>query len=169
MLYKLKSYVDYSVLKIIYYSLVHPYLQYCLSSWGGAAQKHISKLFTLQKLAVRSICNVGKREHTHPLFKHLGILKLNDIYNHQVGKMMHKANRETQVGEHHMIQVNHIHSHNTRLSSKSNYYLNHNRTTLGHNSFSFKGPKLWQSVPENLKEQSKNEYFKSLIFFSLVL
>ena len=161
MLYKLKSYVDYSVLKIIYFSLVQPYLQYCLSSWGGAAQKHISKLFILQKLAVRSICNVGKREHSHSLFKHLGILKLNDIYNLQVGKMMHKTNHITQVGEHHMIQLKHIHSYNTRLSSTSNYYLNHIRTTLAHNSFSFKGPKLWQSIPVNLKQQSFASFKKS--------
>ena len=75
--------------------------------------------------------------------------------------MMHKTNHITQIGEHQMIQLKHIHSYNTRLSSTSNHYLNHIRTTLAHNSFSFKGPKLWQSIPSNLKQQSFHSFKKS--------
>ena len=46
---KLRHYVCFSTLKMVYFSLVHPYLSYCISSWGGISKTTLLPLFRLQK------------------------------------------------------------------------------------------------------------------------
>lgn len=71
---KLKNFLPSSALRNIYNSLVAPHLNYGIIIWGGN-----NKLFTLQKKAVRIICKSRYNAHTTPLFKKLGILKLDDL------------------------------------------------------------------------------------------
>ena len=52
----------------LYYSLIYPYLTYCIQVWGATYQSHLSKLMILQKKLVRIIHGVPPRTHTKPLF-----------------------------------------------------------------------------------------------------
>ena len=65
---KLKPYLDENTLKMIYYSLVYPHIQYCISTWGYAAPTNLDPIVKLQKRVVRSICHMPARSHTNPLF-----------------------------------------------------------------------------------------------------
>ena len=84
-----KHLLSQSNLKIIYYSLIHPYLTYGILLWGNAYKKHIQKVLILQKKAIRSITNSTYNEHTAPLYKQLMIPILNDIYKIQLGKLIY--------------------------------------------------------------------------------
>ena len=148
---RLKNYVDSKTLLMVYYSLFYSHLQYCITSWGSAADKFISPIVVLQKRVIRYICKVGYREHTNELFKNLKVLKVPEIFELQIGKLIHKSKYHLSVGDNKLLELNLFHNYNTRLSTKSNFYLNLPRTNLGKNSFSFIGPKVWQSVPEELK------------------
>ena len=55
-------------LETLYYSLIYPYLSYCVEVWGGASNKLISTLFKLQKKAVRIIVSAPYKAHTRPIF-----------------------------------------------------------------------------------------------------
>ena len=79
-LYKVKNIVPQETLKLLYYTLIYPYLQYCNVVWGMATKSSTNSLVLLQKRVIRLITNVNFYEHTNPLFKNLGILKFNDIY-----------------------------------------------------------------------------------------
>ena len=80
-LYKLKPYLPTETLVTIYYSLVHPYLNYCSMVWGNSSPSSVKPLVMLQKKCIRIICKVSYLAHTSPLFKRLNILKFQDISN----------------------------------------------------------------------------------------
>ena len=75
-LYRLRYVVPEQILLIIYNSLFISHINYGLLLWG----KDSSRIFRLQKKAIRIITGSEYLAHTEPLFKHLGILKVHDIY-----------------------------------------------------------------------------------------
>jgi hypothetical protein len=74
---RMKRQLPSNVLKMLYNSLIVPYLEYGLLAWGDGSTK---RLTILQKKAVRCITNSKYLSHTDPLFRSLNILKLCDIF-----------------------------------------------------------------------------------------
>ena len=75
MMNKLKKYLPVNVLLNIYNTLILPHFNYGIIIWGHTS----SKLFKFQKKAVRFITKSKYNAHTSPLFKKLGLLKLEDL------------------------------------------------------------------------------------------
>ena len=154
---KLRAYVGENTMKLAYYSLIHPHLQYCISSWGAAAPSNLDPIVKLQKRIVRYICHQPARSHTNPLFIKTEILKLKEIFELQICKLMHKyRNNSLNIGTNKTIKLSDKHNYNTRLASTSNYFMPQPRTNLGLTSFSYLGPKLWQGVPLELKNLNQS-------------
>ena len=96
LLYKVNSFLPETILKTLYTSLIHPYLSYGIEAWHGTYQNNTSKIFVLQKKAIRAINNLAYNEHTQGvrsclLLEHTNayskcnkILKLSDRYKLQV-------------------------------------------------------------------------------------
>ena len=72
------------ILKTLYTSLTHPYLSYGIEAWHGTYQNNNSKIFVLQKKAIRAMNNLAYNEHTNACLKCNKILKLSDQYKLQV-------------------------------------------------------------------------------------
>ena len=51
-----------------------------------------------------------------------------------------------------------IHSYNTRSSSRGDYYVKHSRLDKQTKSFSRYGLKVWDSLPCEMRQMSKNNY-----------
>ena len=56
-LLKLRAYVNISVLKTVYYSLIYSHLQYCITTWGLASCNALGRLEKLHKRIIRIINN----------------------------------------------------------------------------------------------------------------
>ena len=54
-MYKIRYYVNHTILKNLYYSLIYPYLLYAIQVWGSAFAGHTQKIIILQKKVVRLI------------------------------------------------------------------------------------------------------------------
>ena len=78
LLYKLNRFLPETILKALYTSLIHPYLSYGIEAWHGTYQNNTSKIFVLQKKAIRVINNLAYNEHSNAYFKCNKILKLSD-------------------------------------------------------------------------------------------
>ena len=89
---KLKYFLPSSALKMLYSSLILPYLNYGILAWGNTYQKCLDKLFLLQKKALRIVFNLHTRAHTDALFFHHNILKLKDLYYFQLDQFMFNYN-----------------------------------------------------------------------------
>ena len=55
-----------------------------------------------------------------------------------------------------------VHLYETRLASKKSYYLPKARTNYGKFNIRFSGAKLWNSVPDDLKSESRSCFKKFL-------
>ena len=47
---KLRYYFDISTLKLVYYILFYPHIQYCIPAWVGAASCHLKLIVSKQKI-----------------------------------------------------------------------------------------------------------------------
>ena len=68
-IYKSSFCLPKTPLRCLYYSLVYPYLIYCVSVWGSTYQSNLSRVFILQKKIIRIISKVSFDSHTDVLFK----------------------------------------------------------------------------------------------------
>ncbi len=154
-IWKLKPFVNTHTLKLVYYSLVYPYLQYCVCAWGNAAKSNLDPVVKLQKRIVRCILSEPSTAPSTPLFLKLGMLKFEDIFKQQVVNLMYKfGNSSYKTGDLNLTKISSRHRYSTRLSCNNNYFFNLPRTNLATRSFSYVGPKFWRSVPAEMKNMS---------------
>ena len=67
-MYKIRCILDKKTLKVLYLSLIQPYLQYCVLLWGSAFKNALNPLVVIQKRALRVINFASYAEHTDVLF-----------------------------------------------------------------------------------------------------
>ena len=68
---RLKRYVNQKTLLTVYYSMVFPYLQYCITTWGSCFRSNLTPLVSLQRRIIRVIIGADYRAHSKPLFLQL--------------------------------------------------------------------------------------------------
>jgi hypothetical protein len=104
-------------------------------------------------------------EHTEPLFKINGLLKLNDlIFLYNSLFMYDFYNNKLPLSfENFFLPVKLKHSYNTRLASKNSYSLPLIRTNYGKLSIRFQGPKIWNDLDDEMKMFSRFKFKKSII------
>ena len=79
-------------LKTLYYCLVYPYLHYCIIAWGSTYKTNLRRLVSLQKRVIRIISKSTFDSHSDPIFKELELVKLFDIRQLELGKLMFSFN-----------------------------------------------------------------------------
>ena len=70
------------MLRQLYYTLIYPYLNNCLASWGAAYKTRLNKICTKQNKCMQNLFFAYGREHVNPYYNLLGILKSENIYTH---------------------------------------------------------------------------------------
>ena len=55
---KFRYYLDTNTLKMVYYSLFYPHIQYCIPAWGGAAGCHLKSIVCIKNRIGRYVCHV---------------------------------------------------------------------------------------------------------------
>ena len=117
---KLKRFLPQQILTLLYNSLVLPHFQYAILCWGFKT----SRLFKLQKKAMRIITVSKYNAHTDPLFKKLNIMKVEDIYRTSLLKFYFKFKNETVP--HYFTNIfttTAAHSYNTRGQNEPRHTL----------------------------------------------
>ena len=74
-IYKASFCLPQQALKTLYYSLIYPYIQFCVSVWGSTYPTNLNCLILLQKKVVRIIAMKPHDVHTDPIFKDIENLK----------------------------------------------------------------------------------------------
>ena len=151
MLTKIRHYIDLNSLKLLYFSLVHSHIIYCLTTWGGAPRTTLQPLINLQKKVIRIIT---KSPFDHPsavLFSKLKIMPFDQLYKYHLSLLMHRIHNNKFTGKYNLIRLDQSHKYNTRSSIKQNYQTSFNRLNVGLNSFKMQGPKCWNQIPLEIK------------------
>ena len=73
-------------LRMLYYSLVYPYLQYCVTDCGSIYSSNLKRIILLQMRAVRCINKTAHDAQTDPISMELNIVKFIVILLLNLGK-----------------------------------------------------------------------------------
>ena len=144
--------VHLSCLKSLYFSIIHPYLLYCLPIFGATYECHLTPLKLLQKKALRIISNADYLAHTEPLFLSNKILKLEDMYTHSLSCYMY-SNQNLLEG------FTRSHSYNTR--NRNVYITPIDRLRSTELSVLHKAIGVWNSIPADIRACRTKQSFKS--------
>ena len=87
---KASYYLPFNTLITLYHALVHSQLLYALPIWASTYKTYLNKLEKLQNKALRIIFKTPLHDPITPLYRHSGILKLNDLFDFEVAKLMHQ-------------------------------------------------------------------------------
>ena len=89
------------------------------------------------------------------MYKELNILNISDIYHLEFGKFMYQlySDRLPVVLAQLFKKIKVIHSHNTRQTEKSTYFLPRVYKTIGQQLLTFRGAKLWYSIDDTIKDR----------------
>ena len=92
-----------------------------------------------------------------PLYKKLNLLKLDDIYSLELGKIMHKFHSGNLPDNfnHHFTPVNQVHYHATRSATRGAYFWQMAQTKYGERSLRHLGPKIWDKIDPSLRDSSQ--------------
>lgn len=169
---KLRYFVPQNTLITLYWSLVHPYLNYGISAWGQASKTLMNKLLLLQKRALRFIFFVNSRESAIPLFIKTAIPPLNTLFFQSIANLMHDVINEKAPQNLCKLftSISETHSYNTRSSADKKLYTQASRINIQLNSFSRVGVRLWNSIPLLIRNKSKNLFKKEIkeLLFSIL-
>jgi len=87
-IHKSKFFLSTHSLRILYNSMILPYLYYCNLAWGSTYKTNLQRIVILQKRAVRIVNNSAYDANTGPIFKKLELLKFHDIHLFQLAFFM---------------------------------------------------------------------------------
>jgi len=152
--YKIREYFSTNELKMIYFSLVYSHLQYAIVTWGSATKTSLHRLNTLHHKIIKTISWSSYRCHVRPLYSQLNLLKLEDIHQLGIAKLMQNfhSNRMPNTFDRLFTAVNSVHTHETRSSTSGQCFCHPVCSQYGKRSIQFKGPKIWQQIDSSLKE-----------------
>ena len=151
-LYALKPFLPISALISVYYSLIYPYLNYCILLWGGTCQTHLRPLILLQKRCVRLITKSSYLAHTDPIFRKYNLLKVMDLYKYRLGIYAY-SNQVT-------LSLNHCRNHNYETRCRTQLLPVFQRLNESQKSLKFAVPREWNSIPDYIKRSNTLNQFK---------
>ena len=155
---KAKHVLDRNSLRILYCSLVLPYLNYCSEVWGNTYKCSLNAITILQKRAIRIINNAGFRDHTNALFIKSKIIKFVDIVEYKTAQIMYKARNNQLPGNIQKLFFERDGRYNLR--GEANLKTLRARTTMKSFCISIRGVKLWNSLDAGLQQCFSVNQFK---------
>ena len=133
------------------------------SQWASTYVTNLQRIYLLQKRAVRAISKADYKASSKPLFANLKILDVFSIYSLQVSSFMYLYHNDAlPISFTQIFQTgNQIHQYSTRYSD---FYRPHTcRTNIKKFSILFQGPRIWNSLPNDIKNAPSFSTFKRVI------
>ena len=151
LLKKARQYFPKECLRSLYYTFIFPYLNYCIHVWGNTYVSYLDPIIKAHKRIIRIITHSNYIAHTAPLFRQLGILKLDKLYQLKLGIFMFKfKKRELPDIYLKMYTINSsIHDHETRQAN--NYHVPGFKLDVKKRAVSVQGALTWNGLPSTLK------------------
>ena len=149
-MYKIRKNLTEKAILDYYYAFIYPYVSFNVEVWGGTFETFLKPLIIQHKRIIRTMTWSRARDHTTPLFKKLGILKVHDLFKYRLCIKMFKLLAAGRFAT--------AHGRNTRSSNLAAPKFH--RLALTRHAFSFTGPSAWNDFPPNLRSIKSFASFK---------
>lgn len=137
-----------------YHGYVASNLRYGLTLWGNAAEISFLPVFRAQKKCIRAMCGVNQMQSCRPLFVHLKVLSLPSMYIYHTSIFV-KSNQN-----YFKLRVT---KHHRKTRNKVDIVPHHpSRTTFFSNSIYVIGPKIYNHLPDDLKQMTRKHFQRKL-------
>ena len=115
-MFKVKHYLPKTYLLLLYNTLFHPHLIYCISAWSSTFSTYLNPLQTLQNKAIKLIEGLNHWQSSTTAYKKLKILKINELVKFEIGKLLHRHfNYKLPLNfQNYFVGLNQIHTIDTR-------------------------------------------------------
>ena len=146
----------------LYNSLVVLHISYAIEAWFGASSSSSSRIFLLQKKAIRNIFSLSFNGHTNDKFKSGRVLKVEGIYNLRIGTNISSSLKSGMT-----ILSLPCHAYQTR--HRSNAITPLMRRPMSAKCWRYRGIKLWNSLSMDIrrvKTERKIEVLLEDLFLS---
>ena len=157
----LRPYLNMGAMKKLVSAFVISRLDYCNSLFAGLSNDKITKLQRIQNNAARLVLKQPKRHHISPLLKDLHWLPVKARIGYKVALLCFKClnnNAPTYIKD---LIVPYTPARMLRSSSSNLLSATHvSSKKHGERAFTFSGPQIWNSLPENIRSEKGLEKFK---------
>ena len=160
-MYKASKLINTKGMYTLYCSFFHPYLSYCNEIWGNTYTSNVKCLFTLQKKAIRLICNADRLAHTNAMFKDMSILKISEFVKYKTAIVMFNIFHGTLPIQLQMRFTKYSSVYSTRQTKS--FVMVQVRTNLKAMCLSVHSVKLWNTLPDDIKNCTSLNIFKKCI------
>ena len=158
--YRIRYNLTTEALRSLYHSLCYPYLIYCLSIWGCTWPTVVKNVAVAQKKILRTMAFKGKYDSTDLLFNDFNILTFELLLQYFITLTIHKNVNDNNPNN--VIFTVFHHTQGTR-GNHHNLLCPQPRTTLYKLSVHCVGPKVWNTLPDDIKNCCNFNIFKSSV------
>ena len=148
-------------------SLVSSKLDYCNSLLNGISQANLNKIQRIQNTLARVVTNTSKFEHITPILKKLHWLPIKQRIDYKLCLLTYKTLQIQQPTYLYNSLSFPSHSLSTRSSDSSVLSIPYVRTSLGKRAFSVIAPRLWNSLPPDIRNSLSVSTFRLKVAMSL--
>ena len=151
-----------SSLITLYYSFAYPYFIYCNHVWGNNYASTLEKIKIIQKRLIRTITCSPYRAHTAPLFYANRLLETSDINTYITGTFMYQFVNDNlpDIFEGFCVRNRDRNVHQYNVRNADELYVPYARLNIRKFSIKISGAKLWNVLPNHIKESSSVDVFK---------
>ena len=153
-MYFLRDVCPVDVLRTVYFSLMNSRLEYGIVCWGGSYFSNIYPIVTQQKQIMRIIMRKACNEHSFPLFLHLKILPLRHLFIFKVLIMFYKKSGNSPMNDG---------TYHSRLRRHDHFDIPRPYLTFFQKTFDYLAPKLFNLLPQNIKNIKTINSYKKLV------
>ena len=160
----LTNFIPPVIIRNVYYSLFYSLMTYGIPIWGGGNITNISKIDKINRSAI----NLFSRDIPLIISKPLNFC---DIYKYFSATQFHKYKINNSF-EYFYRKVNALipaHDHHTRFFTNNNYLYPPISKTVSQKQFLYNTIKIWNLLPQYVREARSNVQFKQLFKKYLLL
>ena len=159
----IKKFINQKALQSLYFTMIHSYLTYCNIIWGSNYKTLIEKIQISQNKAIRLTFNDRRYTSTKSYYEINKILKIVNIHKSQTAififKYLNKLLPQYFHIKNYFTNWNELHNYNTRNSNS--IYLPYASTNYRMFTIKYFGPRIWNTIPNNIANEDKLTRFKN--------
>ena len=159
---RIKTFLDIPTRKLYFNAYILPYLDYCSTIWGNCGNELLDKLIKFQKRAARLILDKDLTTPSSELFQQLGWMRFDERVKYRKCMLMYKSLNHlapTYLSNKFTYTYD-IHSLNLRSAANHTLYIPKPNLEIYRKSLSYSGPKIWNTLPEHVRNAPSLESFK---------
>ena len=161
-LLNIRPYFTKSSFEIAIHALITTRLDYCNSLFSGLPKATLRPLQTAQNFAARIVLHRGKFCHITPLLKELHWLPIESRIDFKVLLFVYKARNNLAPPYLSSLLSSSTSGRSLRSSTRNELIIpRSHKCSMGDRAFSIYGPKLWKTLPEDIKDSPSLSIFKT--------